>query len=231
MLNLAEELLLLALEDEKGVVHASASESLDYGLAGAILLSLTVRDRLGMEGGKIIVSNPSPTGDGVLDDALERIRESRPRNPDHWVGRFGRMGLKNQLLDRLVDSGALRREEHKVLWFIPVDRYPAADAGPEREVRRKVRAAALGGEAPDPRSAALLSLIQACNLVDEVFAPDEGAKVWQTLDEISEGGLIGRVVSDAVTQVQTATQAAVMTSVLAATTASAAACSTTSTSC
>ena len=231
MLNLAEELLLLALEDERGTIRTSASQSLDYGLAGAVLLSLTVRDRLGMEGGKMIVSNPSPTGDDVLDDALEKIRESRPRSPERWVGNLGRMKLKDRLLERLVGSGVLRREEHRVLWIIPVDRYPAADAGPEREVRRKVRAAALGNEDPDPRSAALLSLIKACDLVDEVFSPDEQERVGWRLEQISEGELIGRAVSDTVVQVQAATQAAVMTSVLAATTSSAATCSTTSTSC
>lgn len=223
MLNLAEELLLLALEDERGVVHASASESLDFGLAGAILLSLAVRGKVDLRDDRMVVSDSSPTGDEVLDDALEKIRDSRPRKPNQWVWRLGRSGLKDQLLGRLVEAGVLRREEHKVLWFIPADRYPSGNTGTEREIRRRVRAAALGDETPGARVAALLSLIKACSLVDEIFSPENSARAYQRLEEISEGELIGRVVSDTVAQVQAATQAAVMSAVIAATTSSAAA--------
>lgn len=225
MLNLAEELLLLALEDERGVVHASASESLEYGLAGAVLLSLTVRGKVDMEGDRMFVSDPSPTGDEVLDEALAEIGRSRPRKPEHWVWRLGRRGLKDRLIGRLVNTGVLRREEHKILWFIPADRYPSGGTGTEREIRQKLRAAVFGRETPGARVAALLSLIKACDLVDEVFEDGESQEVWRRLDEISEGELIGRVVSDTVAQVQAATQAAVMGAVIAATTTSAAASS------
>ncbi len=39
-LNLAEELLLLALNEEKGTVVFAASTALPYGLAGALLIEL-----------------------------------------------------------------------------------------------------------------------------------------------------------------------------------------------
>ena len=45
MLNLAEELLLLALEDESGRINHAASASLGFGLAGAVLMDLTLRER------------------------------------------------------------------------------------------------------------------------------------------------------------------------------------------
>jgi hypothetical protein len=44
--TLADELLLLALDDAKGAVHSAASLALDYGLAGAILMELAINNRL-----------------------------------------------------------------------------------------------------------------------------------------------------------------------------------------
>jgi len=42
MLNLMEELLLLALDDEKGKIIFSSSSALPYGLRGALLLELAL---------------------------------------------------------------------------------------------------------------------------------------------------------------------------------------------
>ena len=42
MLNLLEELLLLALDDEKGKIISSSSLALPYGLSGAILLEFSL---------------------------------------------------------------------------------------------------------------------------------------------------------------------------------------------
>ncbi len=41
-LTLAEELLLLALDDAKGTVPMSASQTLGYGLAGATIMDLSL---------------------------------------------------------------------------------------------------------------------------------------------------------------------------------------------
>ena len=49
-LTLADELLLLALDDTKGSVHSAASLALDYGLVGAVLTELTLNNRLTMNG-------------------------------------------------------------------------------------------------------------------------------------------------------------------------------------
>ena len=42
MLNLMEELLLLALDDEKGKIIFSSSSALPYGLRGALLFELAL---------------------------------------------------------------------------------------------------------------------------------------------------------------------------------------------
>ncbi len=219
MLSLAEELLLLALDDESGSVSSAASSSLEYGLAGAMLVELVISGRLGMAGGGLVVADGSPTGDDALDDALAQIEYSRrARDPEYWVGRFGSLHPKGNLIKSLLDKGILRREERRILWVIPSDRYPARDAGPERDVRERIRAVILDGAEPQPRDAALISLIKACDLTDEVFYSDERERARQRLDSIADSELIGKAVSGAVARAQAATQAAVTGAVVAATT-------------
>jgi hypothetical protein len=232
MLNLAEELLLLALEDERGEVHHAASDSLDYGLAGAVLMELVLRGRFHTENDKLIVADGSQTGDEVLDGALEDVATSRkPRDPEHWIRSWGQQHLKDRLLERLVKRGILKEEEHRVLWVFSRNRCPELDGTLEKELRQKIRAVALEGQEPEARIAALICLIKVCDLAKEIFAPHESELARKRLEEISEGDLVSNAVSDAVTEVQVATQAAVMVSVTAATAATTASCTTTSTTC
>ncbi|MEW6636099.1 MAG: GPP34 family phosphoprotein [Actinomycetota bacterium] len=223
MLNLAEELLLLALEDESGRVVPAASSALDYGLAGAALMELVLSGRLGMEERRLMVVDGSPTGDWVLDGLLDRVGGSRKsRSVEHWVNILGTRNLRWDLLDELVDKGVLERESRRVLWIIPQTRHPARDDAPELEVRARVRAAVLAGERPEPRVAALIGLIKACDLAEEVFSSGERRYARERLAEISSDEMIGRAVSETVAGVQAGMQVAMMASVTAAATTAAA---------
>ena len=230
-MNLAEELLLLALEDGSGRVSSAASASLGFGLAGAVLMELTLRERLGMTEGRIVVVDPSPTGDGVLDPALQEIRSSRkPRSAQHWVSKLGGQSPKDRVTDQLLERGVLKRQDDRILWIIPYTRYLAEDSSPELELRTHLRGIVLNGRAPDARSAALLSLVKSCNLVEEVFGHADRKRLRARLDEISEEERIDSAVSESVAAAQAATQAAMSASVIAATTSATASCSTSTTS-
>ncbi|RLE17804.1 MAG: GPP34 family phosphoprotein, partial [Acidobacteria bacterium] len=69
-LTLSEQLLLLALKDEKGTVVSKAGIALDFGLAGALLLEMTVSGRINIRDGKLIVQNATPSGDPLIDEVL-----------------------------------------------------------------------------------------------------------------------------------------------------------------
>ncbi len=204
MLNLAEELLLLALEDGRGRINSAASASLPFGLAGAMLMDLILSERPGTEQDRVVVLDPSPTGDGLLDDALREIGAARkPRGAEHWVRVLGGRWPKDQVTDRLMARGVLRRQEDTVLWIIPY-----------------------------ARVAALLSLVKSCNLIDDVFGLAKQDGVRKRLDEISERELVGKAVSDTVAASPAAMQAAMSASAIAATNSATASCSaSTSSSC
>lgn len=215
MVTLPESLLLLATDDETGQI-ATGSGALDYGLAGAALAELLLRGRLDVEDGKLRATNVSPLGDSVLDHALTTMEDSRPRDAKKWVGTLARDHVKDRVLNQLIQKGVLRREEHRILWVIPNDRYPAENFAPERAVRESVRAAVLEGATPQPRTAALIALLKACDLTGVVFSRDERKQSKERIDDVSRGEAMGEAVSRAIKEMQAAVTAAVVAAGVAA---------------
>ena len=218
MVGLPEQLLLLAL-NEKGSVVSSASLALGFGLAGAVLLELTLRGSLRAVDGKLVVVDATPTGDDILDQALRRIQASkRDRPPRVWVDKLSRSikDLKSRLLERLVDAGVLRCEERRILWLFRADRYPACAQQVESDIRRQLRSIVIDGLEPDQEAAVLLSLVGACGLVREVFARDERKQATRRIQQIAESEPIGKAVSDSVAAIHAAIAASAAVSASAA---------------
>src|SRR5512136_398316 len=115
-LSLAEELLLLALNDEKGTVSIAASMGLPYGLAGALLIELQEGGLIRIEGKELVPASAGPVKDDLLGEILGTLRSSRKtRTLGHWVAVFGRTGgkIKKRLLTRLVAKRILTMEERR----------------------------------------------------------------------------------------------------------------------
>ncbi|WP_298988768.1 GPP34 family phosphoprotein [uncultured Pseudokineococcus sp.] len=210
-LTLPEELLLLVYDDEKGTTW---STSLDTGLGGAVQLDLSLRSRVDVVDGDLVVVDATPTGEPVLDGALAEVAAtSRPRPPKRWLGPLGRE-VRAAALERLVERGVLHREDDRVLWVLPHTRYPEADGGPEDRVRGRLHDAVVVGTTPDARTAALASLVKALGLRREVFPEADRRATDRRLEQLAEGEWAGAAVKRSLDEV---VMTAVMVSTLAAT--------------
>ncbi|MCI2426212.1 GPP34 family phosphoprotein [Candidatus Acetothermia bacterium] len=219
MLNIAEKLLLLALHDEKGTLLSSASASLLYGLSGAVLLELALSKRLHIDNEILLVSNTTPTGNDILDEALRTIIASKKdRSTEDWVKALstGIKNLKERLLDRLVQEGILRKEERRILWVIPVTRYPMQRSKIKQEIREEIRAALLDDQRPAPQTAILISLVSTCDLMGELFARNELKRATERAKKIAKESLITDAVSGTVSAVDGAVSVAVQAAIIAA---------------
>jgi Golgi phosphoprotein 3 len=203
--TLGEELILLALDDVKGTVSFSSSQALGYALAGAALMDLTLRGRLQSDGKNLIVINTAPTGDDVLDEALNKIAASkRPRNAGHWVSSLSIRKHQQRLEDRLVRRGVLRREEHRFLGIFPSDRYPEQDRSSEQATRERIRRVVLAVDEADPRTTTLISLAQATEILERLFRRDERKIARQRVKQITEGEVLGKAVKETVDSINAA---------------------------
>jgi hypothetical protein len=139
---LAEELLLLAYDDETGKATMPRI-SLDLGMAAAVLVELALAGRIAYAEGSLAVLDPAPTGEPVADEVLVRIAADTPHTPSSWVQRL-RHGLRDRILGDLCGRGVVRDVDETELGFIHVHRYPVADASVEADIRRRLAEALTG---------------------------------------------------------------------------------------
>jgi hypothetical protein len=219
---IAEDLLLLLYDDATGK-PITGSQGLDYALAGAVLIELTMQRKLDVttEGktGRLQVLDGAPTGDAILDERLAYVVEKPGKKPKDQLGKLSKH-LRDQLLARLAERGILQADQGKVLGLFPVTRWPAKDARHEQEVRTKLAAVLTQGLAPDERTGALIALLSALNVVPKIVtdAVDKRA-LKQRAKEIADSDWAADAVKKAVAEMQ----AAVTTAVLVSTTAAASA--------
>jgi hypothetical protein len=154
---LAEELLLLAYDDESGKATGSRI-GLDLGMAAGVLVDLALAGRIAYSDGSIVVTDPTPTGQPIADEVLARIVADTPHTPASWLQRL-RHGLRARILADLVARGVMRDVDETALGFIHVHRYPAVDPTQEAECRSRLAAALTGAAVPDERTAALATLV------------------------------------------------------------------------
>jgi hypothetical protein len=116
---LAEDLLLLLTDDDTGMLAASSTE-VDVARDGAFLAELTLMQRVDVAGsdegarkGRLVVRDPEPTGDTMLDEALTIVRQNEGKKPQSVVARLGKQ-TRTRLHERLVAGGLLRAEEDRV---------------------------------------------------------------------------------------------------------------------
>lgn len=226
---LAEELLLLVTDDVSGRLSAPAAQ-VDAALGGANLLELTLLNKVDLSGeldggkpGRIIVRDPSPAGDEVLDAALGIVGAHQGKKPSTVIRPLGK-NLRRRLYDRLALSGVLRAEQGRVLGLFPTHRWPAQDASHRARLRQLVIQALVQQAAPRPRGGALIALLHALGYEHKIVDPRERELSRQQLraraEEIAEGNWAPEAIRHAVGQM--------IAAIVAATSAAAAAGSVTS---
>jgi len=210
-LFLHEEVLLLALHDVKGTI---AGPMYQYALGGAILAELLLNKRIEPEPTKkklINVLDPTPLGDPITDECLNKIAGARRRAiPSAWVSRFASIKkLKDRVAQGLVRRGILRQDHDKVLFFFDRTIYPEADHAPEALLIERLGAAIFTDSADvDGRTVVLLSLARSADLLRVVFDKRQLRQRKSRLDHVINGELTGRAAKAAIDEMQTAVMVA-----------------------
>src|SRR3954452_3568231 len=144
---LAEELLLLAYDDQTGKATGSRI-GLDLAMSAAVLVDLALAGRIAYVDGYLKVLDPTPTGDPIADAVLARAAEDEPHTPAQWVQRL-RHRLRTRVLEDLVARGVVHDVDETQMGVIHVHRYPTTDKAYETEIRTRLAAALTSDEVPD----------------------------------------------------------------------------------
>lgn len=201
MLTLCEELLLLAVHDEKGNVVLGASSSLPYGLASAVLLDLEKHKKIEFENDEVKLLEYTPTGYDFLDKILIQIKgKTKNKFINFWIKSIGLNSkeLINDIFEQLTRSGILLKEEQKMLWTIKFERYPTLNPVPELETRDRIHKSVLMGLTPDASLLDLMSLLYYCNLINEVFPKGKRREARSNLAAMIHDHRLGIITHDVI---------------------------------
>ena len=225
MTLIAEDLLLLLLDDDTGTVQGSVE--LTPLLGGALLAELALMDavRIGEKKGiwvpaKVQIAMADapdlPPRDPLLAEAFQLVHE-KDRSAQDLVGRLGK-GVRDKLTTRLVEAGILERKESRILGIFPRTTWPAADRSHEEALRRDLTAVLVEGTEPDPRLGTIVALLVAAGRAHKTV-PHPGVTdrdVKARAKAVAEGNWAAKAVKDAIDAVAAATMAAVTAAATAA---------------
>jgi hypothetical protein len=208
VLRFSEEILLMALDEKTGRLHAMPERALEFAIAGALLAELAFMNRIDTDTTDLFVHDTSPIGDPLLDLALASLpRGESKMSIQKALARIALKAgpLKELLFASLTNKGILQKREQSYLWTMRERRYPVIDDREEVEVRARIRNVVLHPDSiPDPQEVVLIGLMDACDLDYFVFSPEELDHYSDLIKQICRMDFIVQALTRAIGEIQQA---------------------------
>ena len=203
MLRFAEEITLLLLNDDGTLIHVP-SWSLNYALAGGVLMDLALENRIDTDLEKLVLIDSTPIGDSLLDPTLADIKEVGERDARFWVERTANRAqeIREEALSRLISLGILESRDDRFLWVFRSRRYPAIEGRTVREVKLRIMGVLFSDEIPDPRDVVIICLADACGIFRRLLSKAELSRASERIEQVRRLDLIGQAMSQAIQDIQ-----------------------------
>ena len=204
MLRFTEEIILLLLNDDDGRFVRLPNVSLDYALAGGVLMDLALENRIDTDLDSLILIDETPTGDSLLDETLADIAEVGGNDARFWVERTAVKGeaLREEALRRLIDQGILEQVDDRFMWVFKSRRYPSIDGQAQREVKLRIMGVLFSDEIPDPRDIVIICLADACGIFKTLLSSQELVSVTPRIEQVKRLDLIGQAMTQAIQDIE-----------------------------
>jgi len=206
-LTLADEIVVLMLDDTLGDINPGCTAVAGVAVAGGILMELALRENIDTDLKSLFVVNPKPTGDELLDAALQEISsEPEQHSSAWWIDQLSirHPDLVQRVMARLVAAGILREEQRRFLWVFSRRAYPQISGREEREAKARLMSVLFNDEVPNPRDTLLLGLAKSTDVLSAILTSDELDKAYSRVEEVAALEEIGRSVGLVSSQVRDA---------------------------
>ncbi len=195
-LNLLEEFLLLALNAKAGQYHPVDSDVFDRAIASAVLLDLSLCNRIDYDLKDLFVVDPTPTGDDILDPVLNMVAVApvlTPHRTTYWLNQLTKESpaLQKRGLKRLERRGIVR-PNIGLFWMFGFGSSPAIDEAKTDELKASLKREILGTNVPSTRTIALTGLVNACGFFQHILNETEAKDAALRIAEFSRMDLISQ---------------------------------------
>ena len=201
-MKLTEELVLL-LRDGYGASFPVREDMVACVLSGAALLDLAFDFHIDTDLESLLVVNPAATGNPALDPVLKRIAgHHEVCDTRTWIGILAAEeapAILESTLAELARGGLLTERKSRLPWRSG-RLCPASEV--LGESRQRLTRVLSSDDFPDPRDIALISLLDACDILPEVL-PGRDVDDWRPrIAQLRKMELIGREVAGAIAAIQ-----------------------------
>jgi golgi phosphoprotein 3 len=210
-LTLADEIVVLMLDDDTGAIKPACANFANVAVAGGILMELALLGRIDTDLKSLFVVDPRPLGDDLLDPVLAEIAaDPRTQPSTWWIERIGmqRRDLSKVVLERLVEAGILCVDERRFLWVFRRRAYPQNTGREEREAKARLVSILIDDAVPNPRDTLLLGLADASGVLRAMLTPEQMRKASGRIAQVIALEEIGRSVKAVETSLRGAVTAA-----------------------
>jgi hypothetical protein len=207
-LNLIEKFILITLDSKKGKFLID-SLSLNYGIAGAILLEMSELNKIAIKNKRLVLLDSKLTNDIIIDACIKIIQKSKKnRRTKYWINKIGNnsSGFKKLILDDLNKKRLLKIDKSTFFWgLFSFYKYPQINTKPVDEIKNRLRIIVLENEKPELESVLLLSLMNSCKLTRILFInKKENRAANKRIKELTQNIEISNTISQALKEIQTA---------------------------
>ncbi len=189
MLTIAEQLLLITLDDANGEPAPLPMGVLDASLAGALLMDLVFAAKLKLSSKSLYLDLASPLEDSLLREIYAVLKEDG-LNPYPVEGALRKLASPHwewstKIADCLVKKHILEAHEETHLWIFKTKVYPMVEGKEEHICRQRVRNLLLQ-ETPvtEAQDLILLSLLARSGLLDQILSQEELTKARPKIEAI-----------------------------------------------
>ena len=208
MLSFAEEIYLLALDEETGRIEMpSKNIVLNNALVGAVLGELSFLGKIDSDSEFIYILNTDRTGKPVIDAVIDQLAELQETKvpATSCIGSifFSTAPLEELVRAQLVHKGILKEEKGRLLWVIPTRRYPVINNLEIKDVERRLHDIILSDELPDPRDTVLLSLADVCGLIEQILSPKDYKRCQPRIAQLAKMDIVSQKVREAIADICT----------------------------
>ena len=208
MLTFVEETCLLLLDEEGSEFLPIHPNIMECALAGAALVDLAFAYRIDTDPKTLTVMDRTPIGEAMLDRILAKIGEQvETSDTATWIKTLSAdeaEAIQQQALDRLVERGILEQRDKKSLLGFRKRRYLTVDGAAAREIKGRMKTLILSDDIPDPRDTALLSLLDSCGVLPDIYPEVELKSAGARIRQLRNMDLVGRDVFNAVADIERA---------------------------
>lgn len=198
-LSLLEEFLLLTLNEETGQMYPVAPVLLNRAVAGAVLMDLSLRNRIDNDLRDMFTVDPTLTGDDILDSVLQKMAQApvlTPHPTSFWINEIAQDGeaIQKKIQERLEKRGVIKFQSLGFFWMMGVSSKPSLDEQIIRNLKSDLLGVVYGNEVPSVRSIMLTSLAHSCDLFQFILGEEESAEASKRIAKVSRMDLIGQTI-------------------------------------